>query len=308
LAGESYGTTRAAGLAAYLDERYGMALNGVVLVSFVLNFQNQEFHVGNDMPFIIHLPSYAAAAWYHKKLPPDLAGDLRRTLDEVETFARGDYALALLQGDRLPAERRREIAARVARYTGLTPDYVERTNLRIDIHRFTKELLRAEGKTIGRIDCRFTGRDLDAAGEVPEFDPSIVSLDAPYAAAVNDYLRRELGYEDDAVYERLSERVYPWSMAEYENQYVNLAESLRRAMARNPHLKVLVLSGYYDFATPYFDAVYTVDHLGLPPELRGNVSIDHFEAGHMMYIRPVEHARFKQDVAEFIRSAAAGER
>ncbi len=302
IAGESYGTTRAAGLAQYLGERYGMALNGVVMVSSVLNWQNQEFNVGNDMPYILHLPTYAATAWYHKKLPAELQGDLRKTLDEVEQFARGEYALALLQGDRLAPEKRREIAARIARYTGLSTDYVERSNLRVEIYRFTKELLRSEGKTVGRLDTRFTGSDLDAVGEQPEYDPASVSTDGPYTAMVNDYLRRELGYKEDRPYERLAQ-VWPWSWAGFENKYVNLAEALRKAMTRNPDLQVLFTCGYYDLATPYFDSVYTVDHLGLAESLRGHVKIAYYEAGHMMYIREVDHAKLKKDIADFIRTA-----
>ena len=267
VAGESYGTTRAAGLAQHLDQRYGMMLNGLVLISSILNWQNQEFHVGNDMAYILHLPTYAATAWYHKKLPPELSGDLKATLQEVEAFALGDYASALMQGDRLPAGRRAEIAGRLARYTGLSREYVERTNLRIEIFRFTKELLRDQNKTVGRLDTRFTGTDLDAAGEFPDFDPSSVSLDGPYAAAANDYLRRELGYKEDLVYERLSRKVWPWSFKGYENRYANLAEPLRQAMTRNPDLQVLFTCGYYDLATPYFDSVYTADHLGLPESL-----------------------------------------
>jgi carboxypeptidase C (cathepsin A) len=305
VAGESYGTTRAAGLAYYLNDRYGMALNGIVLLSSILNWQNEDFHVGNDMPYIIHLPTYAATAWYHKKLPPELQGDLKKTLDEVEVFARGEYAQALMMGDLLPEVRRREIAAKIARYTGLSADYVLDSNLRLEIFRFTKELLRREGKTVGRLDSRFTGNDLDAAGENPEFDPAGVALDSPYAAAVNDYLRRELGYKEDKVYERISDRVSPWSFGDYENRYVNMAEVLRQAMTRNPRLRVLIASGYYDFATPYFDAVYTVDHLGLPAELRGNVRITHYEAGHMMYIRQAEHEKLKREVAALIAGAAA---
>lgn len=305
IAGESYGTTRAAGLAHHLAERYGMQVNGLVLVSSILNWQNQEFNVGNDIVYIIHLPTYAATAWYHKKLAPELQGDLRATLAEVESFALNEYALALLQGDRLPAERRREVAAKLARYTGLSPEYVERTNLRIEIYRFTKELLRDQGKTVGRLDTRFTGRDLDAAGESFEFDPSSVALDGPYVATINDYIRRELKFHEDLVYERLSRRVWPWSFGS-ENRYLNMAENLRQAMTRNPHLKVLVTSGYYDLATPYFDAFYTVDHLGLPPELRGNVRITTYEAGHMMYIRKVDHRKLKQDIVEFLREAGAG--
>jgi carboxypeptidase C (cathepsin A) len=303
IAGESYGTTRAAGLADFLAERYGMQLNGLVLVSSVLNWQNQEFNVGNDIAPIIHLPTYAATAWYHKKLPAELQGNLQTTLKEVEEFARTDYALALLQGDRLPDARRREIAAKVARYTGLSPEYVERSNLRIDIYRFLKELLRDQGKTVGRLDSRFTGRDLDSAGEAFEYDPSSVSLDGPYVAALNDYIRRELKFKEDLAYERLSRRVYPWSFEGYENRYLNMAEDLRRAMVRNPDLKVLITSGYYDLATPYYDAYFTVDHLGLPPELRGNVSITTYEAGHMMYIRKADHRKLKQDIVEFLREA-----
>ena len=303
VAGESYGTTRAAGLAWHLNDRYGMMLNGVVLISSVLNWQNQEFNVGNDMAYILHLPTYAATAWYHKKLPPELAGDLRKTLDEVEAFALGDYASALMQGDRLSAERRREIAARLARYTGLSQDYVERSNLRVEIFRFTKELLRDQRKTVGRLDTRFTGSDLDAAGEYPEFDPSSASLDGPYAAAINDYLRRELGVKEDLIYERLSRKVWPWSWEGFENRYVNVAEPLRQAMTKNPDLKVLFTCGYYDLATPYFDSVYTAGHLGLPESLRGNVRIAYYQAGHMMYIREADHAKLKKDIAAFLREA-----
>jgi len=303
VAGESYGTTRAAGLAQHLNDRYGMMLNGVVMISSVLNWQNQEFNVGNDMAYILILPTYAATAWYHKKLPPELSGDLRKTLDEVEAFALGDYASALMQGDRLPAERRREIAARLARYTGLSQDYVERTNLRVEIFRFTKELLRDQGKTVGRLDSRFTGSDMDAAGEFPEFDPSSASLDGPYAAAINDYLRRELGVKEDLIYERLSRKVWPWSWEGFENRYVNVAEPLRQAMNKNPDLKVLFTCGYYDLATPYFDSVYTADHLGLPESLRGNVGITWYESGHMMYIREADHAKLKKDIAAFLKEA-----
>ncbi len=304
VAGESYGTTRAAGLAAHLNDRFGMQLNGVVLLSSVLNWQNQEFDYSNDIAAVIHLPTYAATAWYHEKLPPDLQGkDLRALLDEVERYARTEYALALMEGDRLSDERRRETAAKVARYTGLSPDYVERSNLRVEIFRFTKELLRAEGKTVGRIDSRFTGRDRDAAGESFEFDPSLNSLDAPYVAAFNDYLKRELKYETDLVYERLSRRVRPWSWEGFENRYLNVAEHLREAINKNNHLQVILLAGYYDLATPYFDSVYTVEHMQLPEELRGNVEVAFYESGHMMYIRRPDHEKLKRDLEAFYRRA-----
>jgi carboxypeptidase C (cathepsin A) len=304
VAGESYGTTRAAGLAFYLAERYGMAINGVALISSILNWQDQDFHVGNDTPCFIHLPTYAAAAWYHKKLPPELSGDLFKTLAEVEAFALDEYAPALLQGDRLPDARRKEIAARVARYTGLSQAYVERSNLCVEIERFTKELLRDQGKTLGRLDTRFTGVDLDAAGEYTEYDPASVALDSPYAAAVNDHIRRELKFETDLVYERLTDKVRPWDW-ETRNQYVNLAEYLRQAITRNPHLQVLMASGVYDLATPFFDSLFTRDHLGLPKELRGNVRIELYQAGHMMYVRQAEHRKLKRDMVDLIRRTTA---
>ena len=303
VAGESYGTTRAAGLAYYLASRYGLQLNGVVLISTVLNWQNQDFHVGNDMPCFIHLPTYAAAAWYHKKLPPELSGDLFKTLSEVEAFVLGDYTQALMLGDRLPDDRRKEIAARVARYSGLSPAYVERSNLCVQIGRFVKELLRDEGKTVGRLDTRFTGADLDSAGEYFEYDPSLVALDAPYATAINDYVRRELKFESDLVYERLSGKVWPWSWDDFHNQYVNMGEYLRQAMTQNPHLQILMMAGVYDLATPYFDSIFSRDHLGLPKELRGNVKVELYESGHMMYVRKADHQKFKKDLAEFIQKA-----
>jgi carboxypeptidase C (cathepsin A) len=303
LAGESYGTFRSAGLAEYLQSRYGMDLNGIVLISSILNVQDAFFGPGNDTPYIVYLPSYAAAAWYHKKLPPELQGDLEKTLREVENFAMHDYAQALLEGDALTAARRQEIAEKVARYTGLSVDYVLRTNLRIEIERFCKELLRGEGKTIGRLDSRFTGSDIDSAGEKPEYDPADVAVDAPYTAMLNDYLRRELGYKDDHLYDRQAQ-VFPWSTEGFEFRYPNLAEALREAMVKNPDLEVLVASGHYDLATPYYDAVYTAHHLGLPEALRGNMRTTTYEAGHMMYIRRADHAKLKQEIAELIRSAS----
>lgn len=299
IAGESYGTTRAAGLVFELQERHGMYLDGVILMSSVLNWGDQEMNVGNDLPYALHLPSYTAAAWYHKKLPVELMGDLRQTLAEVERFALGEYASALLQGDWLDPVRRRQIAEKVARYTGVSVDFVERSRLRLDVFRFTKELLRAEGKTIGRFDTRFTGYDLDSAGEAFEFDPAGKAIDVGYVTSFNDYLRRHLGYETDLVYEPFK-NVFPWKWDDFDNRYVNVAESLRGAITRNPRLHVLFISGYFDLATPYFDTPYTVAHLGLPEPLRSNVEIAFYEAGHMIYVRDVDHQKFKRDVADFI--------
>ena len=304
LAGESYGTTRSAGLAEFLQSRFGMDLNGIVLVSSVLNWQAILFAPGNDMPYVLYLPTYAATAAYHKKLAPELTGDLDKTLREVEEFATHDYAEALMEGDSLPAARRQEIAARVARYTGLPVDYVLRANLRIEIQRFCKELLRGEGKTVGRFDSRYTGWDLDSAGENPEYDPADAMNGTAYVSMLNDYLRRELGYKDDHVYDAQAQ-VFPWSTDGYEFRYPYLGEALRHAMVQNPDLQVLVASGHYDLATPFFDAVYTANHLGLPAELRGHMKLTTYEAGHMMYVRRADHQKLKKEIADFIRDATA---
>ncbi len=303
IAGESYGTTRAAGLALFLQQRYGMYLNGLIQISTILNWQNEEIYTGNDTAYLIHLPSYTAAAWYHRKLPAELQRDLRATLKEVEAFAIGEYAAALLQGNQLAAGARRAVAEKLARYSGLSLDFVLRSNLRIHNGRFVKELLRGEGKTIGRLDMRFTGFDHDSAGEFAEYDPSSEAVGVGYVTLLNDHLRRTLKYETDLVYEYSAGLWRNWTWDENTNRYVNVAEDLRRAMTRNPQLKVYFASGYYDLATPYFDTPFSVAHLGLPESLAKNIQIGYFEAGHMMYIRKVDHARFRKEVAEFIRSA-----
>jgi len=303
LIGESYGTTRAAGLAGFLQERHGMYFNGVMLVSSILNFQTARFNPGNDLPFILFLPTYTATAWYHRRLPAELQQDLAGTLREVEAFAAGDYALALMQGAALPAQEREEIVARLARYTGLPPAYVEQTDLRIEIHRFVKQLLRDQRRSVGRLDSRFTGIDRDAAGEKFDYDPSHAAIQGAYTATLNDYVRRELGFESDLPYEILTGRVWPWGYNNHQNAYVNVAETLREAMTKNPFLKVFVANGYYDLATPYFATRYTFNHLGLDPSLQGNISMAYYEAGHMMYIHLPSLAQLKQDLAGFIGAA-----
>jgi carboxypeptidase C (cathepsin A) len=302
IAGESYGTTRAAGLSGYL-QRQGMYLNGIVLISSILNFGTARFDSGNDLPYILFLPTYAATAWYHKKLPADLQA---MTIDQVaaqaERFALGEYTDALMQGDRLDPAKRKDMAAKVARLTGLAPDYVERANLRIRIDRFDKELLRERRRTVGRLDSRFTGIDLDAAGERPEFDPSMASISGEYTAVLNDYVRRELKYESDLPYEILTDKVRPWSYDRAQNTYVDVGETLRGAMSSNPYLRVFVANGYYDLATPFAATTYTFARMGLDPDVRKNLSMDFFAAGHMMYIDRTAHAKLRKDVAEFIRA------
>ncbi len=303
LAGESYGTTRAAGLSNFLMERYGMYLNGIILVSSILNFQTADFHPGNDLPYILFLPTYTATAWYHKKLPPDLQSDLRSALKQSEAFALNEYSNALLKGDELSPQERTGIAQQLAKFTGLSETYVDRSNLRIEDYRFNKELLRDQRRTVGRLDSRFVGIDVDAAGEQTEYDPSYSAILGSFTATLNDYLRSELKYESDLPYEILTGRVWPWDFGSVRNQYLNVAEDLRHAMTENPSLRIFVANGYYDLATPYFATHYTFDHLGLDPSLKDHVTMGFYEAGHMMYINKPSLVQFKSDVSRFVESA-----
>jgi len=223
LAGESYGTTRAAGLSGYLQDRYGMYLNGIMLISSILNFQTAEFDRGNDLPYALYLPTYTAIAWYHKKLAVDLQADLQKAIAESRTYAMGEYADVLTMGDDVPAAKRAETAQKLSRLTGLSAQYVDESNLRIEISRFDKELMRSERRTVGRLDGRFTGIDLDAAGATPEYDPSLAAIVGPYTATFSDYVRGDLKFESDLPYEFLTGRVRPWNYHPYENRYVNVA-------------------------------------------------------------------------------------
>lgn len=302
LIGESYGTTRAAGLSGYLQNNHGFYLNGIMLVSSILNFQTARFDVGNDLPYPLFLPTYTATAWYHKQLPADLQSKpLREVLDEAEEFALGDYWSALAKGGRLDAAGRSAIAAKLSRLTGLSEEWIERANLRIDIHRFTKELMRAERRTVGRLDSRFVGIDDDQNGTEFEHDPSMTAIMGPYTATINDYLRRDLDYTSDLSYEILTGKVRPWKFE--EGRYADVAGTLREAMTKNPSLKIYVANGYFDLATPYFATEYTFDHLGLDAGLAGNVSMSYYEAGHMMYIQKKSLLQQKKDLAAFYASA-----
>jgi carboxypeptidase C (cathepsin A) len=301
LIGESYGTTRAAGLSGYLQERHGLYLNGLMLISAVLDFTTIDFNLNNELPFILFLPGYAATAWYHKKAG---AGQpLRKFLKEAEAFAAGEYATALMKGDLLGVEERLHVVQEVARFTGLSTDFIERTNLRINDQHFFKELLRESGRTVGRLDSRFLGIDRLGVTEGAEYDPLLTNVQGPYTAGFYDYVRTELKFESDLPYEILSGKVHPWSYAVFENQYVNVAERMRKAMTYNPHLKVFVANGYFDLGTPYFATEYTFNHLGLNKSLHQNVSMEYYEAGHMMYIHLPSLKKLKADLAKFIKSA-----
>jgi carboxypeptidase C (cathepsin A) len=259
---------------------------------------------GNDLPFVLFLPTYTATAWYHNRLDPSLGKDLKDILTEVESFAQGEYNQALMKGDSLPKDEYDHIVTSLVRYTGLSPEYIQQTNLRINIMRFTKELLRDERRTTGRLDSRFTGIDRDAAGETWEHDPSLSAIMGPYTAALNDYVRTELEFESDLPYEILSRRVHPWSFESHQNEYINVAETLRKAMTINPHLKILVANGYFDLATPYFATIYTFNHMELDESLHSNYTMNFYEAGHMMYVHLPSLAQLKVDLAEFINNSS----
>jgi carboxypeptidase C (cathepsin A) len=302
LIGESYGTTRASGLAGHLLERYGMYLNGVMLVSCALDFQVLHFDHANDLPNILFLPTYAATAWYHKRLAPDLQRKgVQKLLDEVQAFAAGEYAAALFAGARLAPKARAAIAAKVARYTGLSAEYVERTDLRVEIFRFCKELLREEGRTVGRLDTRYTGYDRDSAGMEFEFDPAMAEILGPYSAGMNDYVRRELRFQADLPYEVIKPLYVDWGWKDFANRYVAVGDTLRKALAMNPRMRVLVASGYYDLATPHFAADYSLDHLGIPPHLRANIEVSYYEAGHMMYAHKPSLEKLANQLRRFVR-------
>ncbi|MCC5823296.1 MAG: hypothetical protein LAT64_08330 [Phycisphaerales bacterium] len=300
LAGESYGTTRAAGLARELQNAHGIATNGVILVSAVLNFQTIRFDTGNDLPHILFLPTFAAVAHYHEKLSPELQRrPLREFLREVEQFAITDYTLALMKGGAITDDEADDIAERVAAYTGLTADYVRRVNLRPDMPRFPKELLRDRGQTVGRLDARYTAADRDDAGERYEFDPSMTAIRSIYTESLNDYLRRELRFNSDLPYEILTS-VQPWSFANTGvNRYTNVAEDLRNTMQQLPFMRVFVASGFHDLATPYYATEYTMNHLMIRPNLRDNIEIHEYEAGHMMYTHRPSLEKLKRDLDGF---------
>ena len=300
IAGESYGTTRAAGLADELHNTHGISLNGVVLVSAILNFGTARFDVGNDLPYPLFLPSFAATAHFHEQLDRKLQRmPLEDFLEEVEHFASTDYTLALMKGDRLTDDEKDRIADKLAAYMGLDKDFVLDADLRINMPRFPKAFMRDEGRTVGRFDSRFTGRDREDAGESYDYDPSYAAIRSIYTEAMNDYLRADLGYESDMRYEILT-NVWPWSFRGVgDNQYLNIAERLRSVMHQIPSMRVFVASGYYDLATPYYAMDWTVDHMFIHPDLKDNIETHYYEAGHMMYVRETQLEALREDLIEF---------
>ncbi len=303
LAGESYGTTRASALSGYLIDR-GIAFNGIMLISTVMNFETTDFAAGNDIAYVMYLPSYAATAWYHKKLPRDLQSkSVQQVVNDAEQWAANDYMLALQKGDRLTGKDRDEVIAQLARFTGLDKQFIDNANLRVSLSFFRKELLRDEKRSIGRLDARFRGYDSSYVAAIPDFDASEAAIRPPYTSTFNNYIRSELNYKSDLEYYILGGGLTsPWNWGT-NNGYVDTSIALRNALAKNPYLKVFVAMGYYDMATPYFAVDYTLHHISLDPMLLKNFSTAHYEAGHMMYIDEKSLAKLRSDIGKFIDEA-----
>ncbi|MEA3032322.1 MAG: hypothetical protein QOH86_338 [Sphingomonadales bacterium] len=303
MGGESYGTTRSAAVVNQLEGAYNdVGLDGIILMSTILDFGAQSNVQGNEMPYVLFLPSMAAAAWYHHKVsnPP---ATVDAFVQEARDFAEGDYAAALLKGQRLQGEARAAIRRRLARFTGLSEEYLERADLRVSDQRFYKELLRDRGLAIGRLDARYTGKDYDNAGETPDNDPSFYGIDAGYTAAVNAWVRDGLGFKSDRSYVTIGPvGNWDWDLSDQGGEakyYKSVAPYLSKAMRENAGLRVFVGAGYYDFATPLFGAEYALSRTGFPQD---RIQFHYYEAGHMMYVHDESRAKLARDVRAFIRS------
>ncbi|HSC13093.1 MAG TPA: peptidase S10, partial [Rhodanobacteraceae bacterium] len=304
---ESYGTPRSAGLSKYLEEK-GIALNGVVLLSSILNYGSRLPALDND--YINLLPSYAAIAWYHNKVANKPA-TLEPFLTEVRAFARGDYTVALAKGQDLGDAERNAIAERMSKYTGLSVAYLKEANLRVSQPRFRKELLRDERRTLGRYDGRFEGIDMDAAGETPETDPADTAIRGAFTAAFNDYIVRELNYVSDVPYQPSGNNTNrDWDFKHnLRGQFRPVpipitVPDLSEAMRTNPHLKVMSANGWFDLATPFFATEYDLAHMDIDPKLRNNLTFTYYPSGHMVYLNLEAAKQFKADLAKFYDSAA----
>ncbi len=304
IAGESYGTTRTAGVSGYLQNKVGMNLNGILLISSALNFQTIVFTPGNNLPYVLYLPAYTVAAGYHRKLAPKFQANLAKTQDEVEKFALNEYLLALVRGNEFSEAERDGMAEKLAAYTGLEKTYIKNSNLKISRDDFLKELLRRDNRRLGVLDSRITG-----SYKVHGFmeDPSVFAVTGPLVAAWNDYVRRDLKYESDFPYTFLSiqaNRLWDWGSATGGLGYVNVATTLQQAMSENKFLKVFIASGYYDLDTSYFATKYTVNHLELEPVLRSNITLAFYDSGHQMYTDLSSLKKLYAHAGAFITKAA----
>ena len=307
LVGESYGTFRSAALANTLQSRDGIHLNGVVLVSSVLDLASITFNSGDDRPYILYLPSYAAVAWYHNALE-DRPANLEAFLAEVRRYAQGEYAAALFKGAALAPAEKRAVALKLAGYTGLAVDYWLKADLRVTLSRFNVELERDRGLTTGRIDARFTGFTRDLLSENAQGDPEGPAVGGAYTALVNAYNHQELRYGQDRAYvtSHRGGREWNWKRPPAGGFFPgapNVQGDLAQAMITNPKLLVQVENGYYDMATPFFATEFTMAHLGLPPELAGNLVLNYYPAGHMMYLHDESRVKLHDNIAAFIDRA-----
>jgi len=301
LLGESYGTMRAAGIAGYLADK-GISFNGITLLSMVLNYQTLEDTATNDQPYIFLLPSFTMIAGYHHKLPADLSRDINRARQESERWAAGEYAQALAKGDALTPDERQRVIEKLSRFTGLRQELIDQANLRINVGTFSRYLLMEQKLRVGRFDGRFTGADPFGLLDARFYDPTEPSTHPPFTTVFNHYLRTELRYKTDMPYYARAQDAdsSDWDWGSAIGGFPDTASSLRQAILKNPYLKILVMEGYYDLATPYSAANYTIDHLNLPQEYRKNISLATYESGHMVYL-PIEGLqKMKTDQANFI--------